>query len=112
MNTLIKFCTGVASVLKATDPFSSRVALQTNKSFNSSIDHLRWATVKTTSLRWEAELMEQVLAAHEVPARIIDLGIESYMGQGSLAALQVHAEDEQFAIQLLSVINEATEASE
>ncbi len=56
--------------------------------------------------------MEQVLAAHEVPARIIDLGIESYMGQGSLAALQVHAEDEQFAIQLLSVINEATEASE
>lgn len=56
--------------------------------------------------------MQHVLAAHEISARIIDLGIESYMGQGSPAALQVHAEDEQPALLLLSAIDEATEASE
>ena len=71
-----------------------------------------WTTVKTTSLRWEAELMEQVLAAHEIPARVIDLGIASYMGQGSPAALQVQVEDEQSAMLLLSAVDEEREAFE
>ena len=71
-----------------------------------------WTTVKTTSLRWEAELMEQVLAAHEIPSRVIDLGIASYMGQGSPAALQVQAEDEQLAMLLLGAVDEGTAAFE
>ncbi|MBC7970101.1 MAG: hypothetical protein H7Z11_08250 [Verrucomicrobia bacterium] len=71
-----------------------------------------WMTVKTASFRWEAELMQQVLIAHEISARIIDLGVESYMGQGSPAALQVPAEDEQAALLLLSTVDEVSEAFE
>jgi hypothetical protein len=32
--------------------------------------------------------MQQVLAAHEIPTRIVDLGAGSYLGAGSPAALQ------------------------
>jgi hypothetical protein len=71
-----------------------------------------WITIKTTSARWEAELMQQVLAAHDVPARVIDLGSLSYLGVGSLTALQVHPQDQWTALLLLSPVDEATEAPE
>ena len=71
-----------------------------------------WKTVKTTSFRWEAEFLQQVLAAHAIPARVVDRGIESYMGQGSPAALQVPDDYEQLAILLLSIGDEANEASD
>jgi hypothetical protein len=61
-----------------------------------------WITVKTTSTRWEAELIQQVLAAHKIPSRIVDLGISSYLGQGSPAALQVLSPDKWTALLLLS----------
>lgn len=69
-----------------------------------------WVSLKTTRFRWEAELMQQVLLAHDFPVRIIDLGIEPYMGQGSSAALQVQAEDEQAALLLLSALEGEAEA--
>ena len=71
-----------------------------------------WTTVKTTSFRWEAEFLQQVLAAHAIPTCIVDLGVKSYMGQGSPAALQVPAEHEQLAILLLSGVDESIEASD
>lgn len=46
--------------------------------------------------------MQQLLIAHEVPARILDLGAVSYFGMGSPAALHVHAEDQWTALLLLS----------
>ncbi|MGB3207198.1 MAG: hypothetical protein WBB28_19615, partial [Crinalium sp.] len=52
--------------------------------------------------RWEAELMQQVLAAHEIPSRIIDLGVTSYFGQASPAALLVQSSDQWTALLLLS----------
>ncbi|HBE21825.1 MAG TPA: hypothetical protein DEG17_23275 [Cyanobacteria bacterium UBA11149] len=61
-----------------------------------------WVTLKTTNARWEADLMQQVLAAHEIPSRIIDLGIPSYFGGGSPAALQVRPQDRWIALLLLS----------
>ncbi|MBW4471436.1 MAG: hypothetical protein KME45_13675 [Stenomitos rutilans HA7619-LM2] len=67
-------------------------------------------TIKTTRFRWEAELMQQVLMAHGVSARIIDLGIEPYIGQGSAAALQVLAENEQTALLLMDALGEEAEA--
>ncbi|EDX75899.1 hypothetical protein [Coleofasciculus chthonoplastes] len=61
-----------------------------------------WITLKTTHTRWEAELMQQVLAAHDIPSRIIDQGIPSYFGAGSPAALQVRSYDQWTALLLLS----------
>lgn len=46
--------------------------------------------------------MQQVLAAHEIPSRIIDTGISSYFGAGSSAALQVQPQDKWTALLLLS----------
>lgn len=65
-----------------------------------------WITLKTTSTRWEAELMQQLLAAHNIPTRILDLGITCYLGTGSPAALQVHPEDRWTSLLLLSPIEE------
>jgi len=65
-----------------------------------------WITLKTTSIRWEAELMQQMLAAHNIPARILDLGMACYFGSGSPAALQVRSEDQWTALLLLSPIEE------
>ncbi len=46
--------------------------------------------------------MQQVLAAHDIPSRIIDWGIASYFGAGSPAALQVRSQDQWTALLLLS----------
>lgn len=72
---------------------------------------LSWITLKT-STRWEAELMYQILVAHNIPARILDLGMVSYFGAGSAAALQVHSQDQWTALLLLSPLEEQQEAQE
>lgn len=54
--------------------------------------------------------MQQVLAAHGIPARIVDLGLTSYMGMGSPAALQVHSVHQWAARLLLSPIEDESEA--
>lgn len=46
--------------------------------------------------------MQQVLAAHDIPSRVIDTGITSYFGAGTPAALQVRPEDQWTALLLLS----------
>lgn len=61
-----------------------------------------WITLKTTSARWEAELMQQLLAAHEIPSRVLNIGAGSYFGQGSPAILQVRPQDQWTALLLLS----------
>lgn len=68
------------------------------------INSVIWITLKTTSARWEAELMQQVLASHQIPARVQDLGVATYLGSGSPTALQVHPEDQWLALLLLSPI--------
>ena len=73
---------------------------------------MSWITLRTTAMRWEAELMEQVLAAHGIPARIVDLGLTSYMGMGSPAALQVHSAHQWSARLLLSPIEEELESAD
>jgi hypothetical protein len=50
--------------------------------------------------------MQQVLAAHNIPSRIIDTGIISYFGAGSSAALQVRSQDQWTALLLLSCPDE------
>jgi hypothetical protein len=112
LNTLIKLCTVVINALKAIRYRASPIESQVSRNSSCDFDRTLWTTVKTTNLRWEAKLMQQVLAAHEIPARIVDLGIEAYMGQGSPAALQVCVKDEQSAIFLLSSVDEAMEASD
>ncbi|HSF75595.1 MAG TPA: hypothetical protein VLA84_17500 [Microcoleus sp.] len=67
---------------------------------------MSWITLTTTSFRWEAELMQQLLVAHEIPARIVDLGIASYLGAGSATALQVLPEHQQTASLLISPVEE------
>jgi hypothetical protein len=61
-----------------------------------------YITLRTTKARWEAELMQQMLATHDIPSRVIDIGVGIYFGQGSQAALQVRAQDQWTALLLLS----------
>jgi hypothetical protein len=61
-----------------------------------------WIVLKTTTFRWEAELMQQLLAAHDIPSRVIDIGVGIYCGQGSQAELQVLSQDRWVALLLLS----------
>jgi Na+-translocating ferredoxin:NAD+ oxidoreductase RnfC subunit len=68
-----------------------------------------WITLKTTSFRWEAELMQQLLAAHQIPARIVDLGIASYFGAGSPTALQVLPQHQQTASLLIRPVEDEPE---
>ncbi len=61
-----------------------------------------WITIKTNRARWEAELMQQLLAAYDIPSRVVDIGQGIYCGQGSQAALQVRSLDQWTALLLLS----------
>ncbi len=63
---------------------------------------MTWITLLTTSSRWQAELMQELLATHNIPTRIIDLGVKSYLGAGTPAALQVRLQDNWAALLLLS----------
>ena len=67
---------------------------------------MSWITLTTTSFRWEAELMQQILAAHQIPTRIVDLGVASYLGAGNATALQVLPEHQPTASLLISPIEE------
>jgi hypothetical protein len=50
--------------------------------------------------------MQQILAAHQIPTRIVDLGVASYLGAGSATALQVLSEHQPTASLLISPIEE------
>lgn len=50
--------------------------------------------------------MQQVLTAHQIPSRILDLGVAPYLGLGSPAALQVRSEDQWTALLLISPVEE------
>ncbi len=63
---------------------------------------MSWITLRTTKARWEAELMQQMLSAYNIPSRVIDIGVGIYCGQGSQAALQVLSQDQWTALLLLS----------
>ncbi len=63
---------------------------------------MSWTTIRTTKARWEAELMQQILDAHNIPSRVLDIGLGIYFGQGSQATLQVRSQDQWTALLLLS----------
>ncbi len=63
---------------------------------------MSWITLKTTKARPEAELMQQILIAYDIPCRVLNIGAGVYCGQGSQAALQVRAKDQWTALLLLS----------
>ena len=46
--------------------------------------------------------MQQILASHSIPSRVIDIGMGVYCGQGSQCALQVRGQDCWTALLLLS----------
>lgn len=72
-----------------------------------------WVTLRTTTSRIEAELLQTMLAAHEIPTRIVNHGSLPHFGCGVPTALQVRLQDRWTALLLLSPIDEnATEASE
>jgi len=51
-------------------------------------------------------LIQQILAAHQIPTRIVDLGIASYLGAGTATALQVLPEHQPTASLPISPIEE------
>lgn len=48
--------------------------------------------------------MQQILEAHSIPVRLLDLGLATYFGVGSLTALQVSQTEQQLAAALLDSI--------
>lgn len=50
--------------------------------------------------------MQQILEAHNLPSRVIDIGLGVYCGQGSQAALQVLSKDQWIALLLLSPVED------
>ncbi|HIK18510.1 MAG TPA: DUF2007 domain-containing protein [Leptolyngbyaceae cyanobacterium M33_DOE_097] len=70
---------------------------------------MTWITLKTVSFRWEAEMLQQLLEAHQIPTRLVDLGVAPYFGMASPTALQVRLEDQQIALDLLSPIGREEE---
>lgn len=74
---------------------------------------MSWVTLKTTRTQWEAELMQQILAAHDIPARIVSQGLPPHFGSGTPTVLQVQLTDQWTALLLLSPIEEkAVDSSE
>jgi hypothetical protein len=69
-----------------------------------------WITIKTTSSRWEAEWMQQMLAAHEIPARVVSQSVV-HLGQAA-AGLQVQPQDRWTAMLLLSPVEESEDLPE
>ncbi|MEB3272436.1 MAG: putative signal transducing protein [Prochlorothrix sp.] len=63
---------------------------------------MSWITVRTTPNRWEAELIQQLLEAQDIPSRILDLGAPTYLCMGGPAVVQVLAHDRWTALLLLS----------
>ncbi|MBE9101391.1 putative signal transducing protein [Vacuolonema iberomarrocanum] len=73
---------------------------------------MEWITLKQTSALWEAEMMQQILEAQGIPARILSQGLQSHFGSGAPALLQVRSRDRWTALLLLSPLEEeATEGS-
>lgn len=67
---------------------------------------MTWLTFKTTGTRWEAELIQQMLAAHGIPVRVVNQGSAAHYGCNIPAALQVHPQDRWTALLLSSPIEE------
>ncbi|HIK54835.1 MAG TPA: hypothetical protein IGS37_06700 [Synechococcales cyanobacterium M55_K2018_004] len=67
---------------------------------------MTWITLKTTNTTWEAEMMQQMLVAHAIPARVVSHGVPVHFGLSSPAALQVRAQDRWTALLLLSPLEE------
>jgi hypothetical protein len=63
--------------------------------------------LRTTNTYLEAELMQQMLAAHEIPARVVAQGVQAHFGGGTPAAVQVDPRDWWTALLLLSPIDDA-----
>ncbi|MEB3162626.1 MAG: hypothetical protein VKK80_05305 [Prochlorothrix sp.] len=63
---------------------------------------MSWVTIRTTPNRWEAELIQQMLAAQDIPSRILDLGAPTYLCIGGPSAVQVLYPDRWTALLLLS----------
>ena len=54
--------------------------------------------------------MQQMLAAHEIPARVVAQGVQAHFGCGTPAAVQVYPQDWWTALLLLSPVDEAEDA--
>jgi Na+-translocating ferredoxin:NAD+ oxidoreductase RnfC subunit len=50
--------------------------------------------------------MQQMLLGHQIPSRIIDLGVAPYFGAGCPTALQVRSQDQWEALLILSPVEE------
>ncbi len=72
------------------------------------MNSVSWVTLRTTNARWEAELMQQILASHEIPSRVIAVGASACFLTGT-AALQVRPQDRWTALLLLSPVEEEDE---
>lgn len=66
---------------------------------------MTWITLKTC-LYWEADLMQQLLAAHHITTRIVAQGLIAHLGAATPVALQVQPQDQWTALLLLSPVEE------
>ena len=68
---------------------------------------MTWITIKQTGSQWEVELMQQLLSAHGIEAKVVSQGLgAAYLGSGSPSALQVRPQDQWTAMLLLSPVDD------
>ncbi|MEO0853398.1 MAG: DUF2007 domain-containing protein [Cyanobacteria bacterium J06648_11] len=52
-----------------------------------------WVELQAASSRWEAELVQQLLAGYDIPTRFRDVGMTAYFGSGAATTVLVRARD-------------------
>jgi hypothetical protein len=65
-----------------------------------------WVTLKTTPYRWEADLITQILTAHEIPVQVLNCtGLPCLGGQGEMV-IRVPVSERWTALLLVSPTDE------
>ncbi|MEO1133479.1 MAG: DUF2007 domain-containing protein [Cyanobacteria bacterium J06639_1] len=61
-----------------------------------------WVELQAVSSRWEAELLQQLLAGYDIPTRFRDVGMNAYFGSGAATTVLVRSRDLREARQILA----------
>jgi hypothetical protein len=75
------------------------------------MNFVSWITIKIAGARWEAELMQQILASHDIPSRVVNVGASGCFLTGE-TAVQVLSPDRWTALLLLSPKEEELETDD
>lgn len=65
---------------------------------------MNWVELQAAASRWEAELVQQMLAGYNIPTRFRDVGMTAYFGCGAATTVLVRERDRAEAQQILAAV--------